>query len=101
MRPGTYRFQAFIRTEVLTTDQRIRFRISDAEVPARLDEVFGQFNGSSPRSRVEHDLVVTRKTRLLRIEVIRQPSMKFDNKVDGTAWIDQLKMEPITPYSPR
>jgi tetratricopeptide (TPR) repeat protein len=101
VRPGTYRFHAFIRTEALTTDQGIRFRISDAEVPTRLDEVFGQFTRSNPWSRVEHDLVVTPKTRLLRIEVIRQPSMKFDNKVDGTAWVDDLKLEPITLHSPR
>jgi len=101
VRPGTYQFHAFIRTEALTTDQGIRFRISDAEVPTRLDEVFGQFTGSTPWSRVEHDLVVTPKTRLLRIEVIRQPSVKFDNKVDGTVWIDDLKLEPITLHSPR
>ena len=99
VRPGTYRFHALIRTEALTTDQGIRFRISDAEVAARLDEVFGQFTGSSPWSSVDHDFVVAPKTRLVRIEVIRQPSMKFDNKVDGTAWIDQLKLEPITPRS--
>jgi len=29
------------------------------------------------------------------IQSVRQPSMKFDNKVGGTAWIDQLKLEPI------
>jgi hypothetical protein len=101
VRPGTYRFHAVIRTETLTTDQGIQFRISDAEVPARLNEVFGQFTGSSPWSSVDHDFVVAPNTRLLRIEVIRQPSMKFDNKVAGTAWIDQLKLEPITPHSPR
>jgi tetratricopeptide (TPR) repeat protein len=101
VRPGTYRFHAFIRTEGLTTDQGIRFRISDAEVPARLDEIFGQFTGSTSWSSVDHDLIVAPKTRLVRIEVIRQPSMKFDNKVDGTAWIDQLKLEPSTPGSPR
>ena len=95
VRPGTYRFHAFIRTESLTTDQGIRFRISDAEVPARLDEVFGQFTGTSPWSSFDHDLVVVPNTRIVRIQVIRQPSMKFDNKVDGTAWIDQLKLEPI------
>jgi tetratricopeptide (TPR) repeat protein len=99
VRPGTYRFHAFIRTEILTTDQGIRFRISDAEEAARLDEVFGQFIGSCAWSSVDHNLVVTPKTRLLRIEVIRQPSMKFDNKVGGTAWIDELKLEPITPHS--
>jgi hypothetical protein len=101
VRPGTYRFHAFIRNEDLTTDQGIRFRISDAEVPARLDEVFGQFTGSSPWSSVDHDLEVASNTRLLRIEVIRQPSAKFDNKIAGTAWIDDLKLEPITPHFPR
>ena len=101
VRPGTYRFQAFIRTDALTTDQGIRFRISDAEQPARLDEVFGQFTGSTAWSSVNHDLVVAPKTRLLRIEVIRQPSLKFDNRVDGTAWIDDLKLEPMAPHSPR
>jgi tetratricopeptide (TPR) repeat protein len=100
VRSGTYRFHALIHTEALTTDQGIRFRISDAEQPARLKEVFGQFTGSSPWSKVDHDVVVGPQTRLLRIEVIRQPSMKFDNKVAGTAWIDQLKLEPSTPRSP-
>jgi tetratricopeptide (TPR) repeat protein len=101
VRSGTYRFHAFIRTEALTTDQGIRFRLSDAEVPARLDEVFGQFTGSSPWSSVDHEFVIAPQTRLIRIEVIRQPSMRFDNKADGTAWIDDLKLEPITPHSPR
>lgn len=96
VRPGTYRFHAFIRTEGLTTDQGIRFRVSDAEVPARLDEVFGQFTGSSPWSEVSHDLVVAPETRLLQIQAIRQPSLKFDNKIGGVAWIDDVELEPIT-----
>jgi hypothetical protein len=83
------------------TDEGIRFRICDAEAPARLDEVFGQFTGSSRWLSVEHDLVVAPETRLLRIELIRQPSAKFDNKVGGTAWIDELKLEPLIPHSPR
>jgi hypothetical protein len=101
VRPGPYRFHAFIRTEALTTDQGIRFRISDAEARARLDETFGQFTGSTPWSEVEHDILVPSGTRLLQIQVIRQSSMKFDNKVSGTAWIDALKLEPIMSVCPR
>jgi hypothetical protein len=101
---GSYRFQAFIRTEGLTTDQGIRLRISDAEVPARLDVVFGQYTGTREWSVVEHDLAVPPQTRLLQIQVIRQPSMKFDNKVSGTAWIDDLRLERIgshrSPWRP-
>jgi tetratricopeptide (TPR) repeat protein len=101
VRPGTYRFHAFIRTEALTTDQGIRFRVSDAEVPARLDALFGQSTGSCPWSEVEHNLFVPPGAKLLQIQVIRKPSMKFDNKVSGTAWIDALTLEPITAPSLR
>jgi tetratricopeptide (TPR) repeat protein len=97
--PGAYRFRASIRTEALTTDQGIRFRISDAEAPTHVDEVFGQFTGSSPWTSVNRDVVVAPETRLLRIEVLRQPSMKFDNKVAGTAWIDGLELELFSPKS--
>ena len=96
VRPGNYRFHAFIRTEALTTDQGIQFRISDAEAPPRLNEVFGQFTGSTPWLEVSHEIVVPRETRLLQIQVIRQPSQKFDNKIGGVGWIDDLKLEPIT-----
>ena len=66
-------------------------------MPIRLDEVFGQFTGTSPRLSVDHEVVVGSNTRLLRIEVIRQPSVRFDDKVGGTAWIDKLNLEQITP----
>jgi hypothetical protein len=92
---GPQRFHASIRTEGLTTDQGIRFRICDAESPARLDVIFGQFTGTMPRSPVEQDLAVPPQTKLLRVQVIRQPSMKFDNKVSGTAWIDEIRLEPV------
>jgi hypothetical protein len=95
VKPGPYRFRAFIRSEGLTTDQGLRFRISDAEAPARLDVIFGQFTGTRPWSGVEHDFVVSPETRLLQVQVIRMPSLKFDNKVGGTAWIDELRLEPI------
>jgi hypothetical protein len=99
--PGPYHLHASIRTEGLTTDHGIRFRICDAELLARLDVIFGQFNGTLPWSPVEQDLAVPSQTKLLRVQVIRQPSMKFDNKVSGTAWIDELKLEPIGhPSSP-
>jgi hypothetical protein len=98
---GQYHFHASIRTEGLTTDQGIRFRICDAELPARLDVIVGQFKGTMPWSPVEQDLGVPPQTKLLRVQVIRQPSMKFDNKIMGTAWIDELRLEPIThPSSP-
>jgi len=94
--PGPYRFRAFIRTEGLTTDQGIRFRVSDAEVPARLDVILGQFTGTKPWSDIEQELVIPPATRLLQVQVVRESLMRFDNKVAGTAWIDELRLEPTS-----
>jgi len=93
--PGVYRFRAWIRTEGLTTDQGIRFQISDVEEPARLDVTFGHFTGTSPWSNVEQKIVVPTAGRLLQVRIFRQPSTRFDNKVGGTVWIDELRLEPI------
>jgi hypothetical protein len=40
-------------------------------------------------------VAVPRETRLLAIEVSRQPSMKFDNQIRGTVWIDSVKLSPL------
>jgi hypothetical protein len=61
VKPGRYRFHAFIRTVDITTDQGIRFRVSDAEVSARSDTILGQFAGTYPRSDIEHDVIVPSK----------------------------------------
>jgi hypothetical protein len=51
VRSGTYRFHAFIRTEALTTGEGIRFRISDAEVPGRLEDKTSPDRGDPPAVR--------------------------------------------------
>ena len=99
--PGHYRFHVLIRTEGLTTDQGIRFRISDAEAPARLDVILGQSTGTRPWSDVEYDVVVPSGTRLLQVQAIRQRSLRFGNKIGGTAWIGDLRLEPIGNRSSR
>lgn len=98
VRPGKYRFHARIRTESITTDQGIRFRIFDAEAPANLDMTFGQFTGTTPWSDIQQDLLVPRQTRLLQLQVIRQPSLKFDNRIAGTAWIDAITLSSVSPW---
>jgi len=99
VKPGRYRFRAFIRTEGLTTDQGLRFRVADAEAPSRLDVTFGNFVGNNAWSAIDGYLLVPPATRLLRVQVIRQPSLKFDNKVAGIGWVDALALEAISPPS--
>ncbi|MBZ5584599.1 MAG: hypothetical protein LAQ30_20780 [Acidobacteriia bacterium] len=97
LKPGACRFQACVRTDSITTDQGIRFRIVDTEAPARLDLTTGQFTGTTAWTRIEQRFVVPLGTRIVQVQVVRQPSMNFDNKLGGTAWIDGVKLTRMVP----
>ena len=91
VRPGTYRFEAFVRTAEITTDQGIALRVSDAEAD-RLEIETEGMTGTGEWRRLEKKLVVARPARLMEIQVIRHASLKFDSLIAGTAWIDKVSL---------
>lgn len=93
--PGVYRFEAQLRTEGLTTDEGVAFRIFDPESRARLDVWTESFTESRDWTRVEKTLRVVPGTRLVEVRVARKPSWKFDNKIQGTAWVDAVSLEKV------
>jgi len=93
---GTYRFSAYIRTQDITTDKGVAFRIFDPEDSSNLDARTEQFIGTTAGwTRVERTVRVPREAKLLEVQVIREPTLKFDNRVSGTAWIDTVSLSRI------
>jgi tetratricopeptide (TPR) repeat protein len=88
--PGTYRFEAFVRTERITTDEGIGFHIY-AEGPG-LDIKTEKLVGTNDWKKVERVITVPTGVRLLQVRVIREPSLKFDSLIAGTAWIDSVRL---------
>jgi hypothetical protein len=43
---------------------------------------------------VEQVVRVGAASHLVTVQVVRQASMKFDNKIRGTAWVDDVALEP-------
>ena len=93
--PGKYRFEAYIRTEDVTTDKGVSFQISDAEAPNRLSVETEPVLGTTPWHAVQTTFAVSPATPLIEIRVIRRPSLKFDSKVNGSVWIDHAVLTPI------
>jgi hypothetical protein len=91
--PGTYQFKAAVRTEGLTTNQGIAFRLFDPESPSRLDVRTEAFGGTRQWLSVEKRFTVKTGTNLVKVQLFRQPSEKFDNKIAGMAWIKSLKLQ--------
>jgi tetratricopeptide (TPR) repeat protein len=92
VKPGPCRFQACVRSEGITTDQGIRFRIFDVDAPARLNVSTREFSGTTAWTRVEQKLLIPPETKLLQVQVVRQPSNKFDNKISGIIWVDAVRL---------
>jgi hypothetical protein len=92
---GRYRFQAWIRTEGITTDEGVRFHIFDSESPARLDTSTDAAPATSPWTKLETAFEVPKETTAVKVEIIRRPSLKFDNKIEGTAWVDDVSLARI------
>jgi hypothetical protein len=94
--PGTYRLQFWVKADGLTTNEGIRLRVTDAENAGRLDVLTDNRTGSFGWEHEEKVFVVPASTRLVKVQVVRLASNKFDNKIGGTAWIDSVKLVPVT-----
>jgi tetratricopeptide (TPR) repeat protein len=91
-----YHFAAYLRLEGISTDSGIRFEINDSFHHAALQILSPDLVGSHPWSLVEADIVTGPQTHLLTIALRRVPSWKFDNKLGGTVWVDDVSLVPVS-----
>ena len=89
---GRYRFAAEISAQNLTTDQGVTFQIVDPENPARLTVETKPLLGNVSRSWISIEFRVPESTRVLAVELVRHPSLKFDNKISGVLHVFQVSL---------
>ena len=89
--PGRYLFRAWLRSRELSTDEGISFNLTSEGGPGpsfTTEPVLG----SNDWKPVERVFVAPAGTRLARISLVRKQLLKFDNKLAGTLWIDQVSI---------
>lgn len=96
IRPGTYLFQAYVRAEDITTDQGVRFRLFDPENPSRMDVVTAAVTGKTDWIPVRQKFTVAAGTQVIVVQVYRAPSERFENRIKGTIWLDDVSIAPAT-----
>ena len=89
---STVRLSIFFKSNGITTDEGVRVAVADAQRPDRFSFVSDPLTGSTDWRKLEYSFALPAQTRLLRIAVVRRPSLKFDNKVAGTAWFDDFEL---------
>jgi len=90
-----YRFGATLRTQGITTDSGIRFQLSDPQHPSELSAVTRNVTGTQDWTLDEMDFTTGPNTQVLEILFVRRPSLKLDNRISGTVWLDDLTLTPL------
>jgi tetratricopeptide (TPR) repeat protein len=95
--PGTrYRFRAKIRTREITTDTGVQFRVTERQNPEGQYWLTPGLLGTNPWTLQELEFTTGKSTHLVEIILRRAPSRKFDNKINGTVWVDDVALEPVS-----
>lgn len=96
--PGRpYRFQAFMKTEGITTDSGPRLEVLDPYNQAALDILTENMTGNSETwISVGVDFKTGPQTGLVLVRLRRLPSQKLDNQISGRVWLDDVRLTPVS-----
>jgi hypothetical protein len=92
----TYRFSAWIRSQSLTSDEGLRFRLysfSDTHGTTSTDTP--DIRGTQSWTRLELPWIAGKDVHRARVCVLRNTSHGFDRNIQGTAWVDDISLIPV------
>ncbi|MGB2665241.1 MAG: carbohydrate binding domain-containing protein, partial [Candidatus Acidiferrum sp.] len=90
----TYRFYGWIKSQGITTDQGIAFRLRAVEAGFDAVATTHQVVGTDPWTRLDQSWTSGRDVHRVRICVIRDASENPDVRISGTAWVDDVNLLP-------
>ncbi|MGH9784337.1 MAG: hypothetical protein ACRD88_09125 [Terriglobia bacterium] len=94
-----YRFEGYLRTDSITTDNGLFFTISSMAAPS--GEAFSHSTASHVETmgwvREQLDFETGPRTTVVLIQLRRQRSAKLNNLIQGKVWIDHLSLQAREP----
>lgn len=93
--PNTrYHFSAALRTAGITTDNGVSLALTFLTQPSiSLEPLTGDHDWLTQQV----DFTTGPNTHIVQISLNRNPSEKFDNKLAGTIWLDDVSLTPLGP----
>jgi tetratricopeptide (TPR) repeat protein len=100
VQPSTlYLFSAWVKTHSLSTDQGVRFGLQSLDGTVSSVAWTEDVRETQPWTRIELPWTSENNVHQLQICISRRPSAKFDSKIGGYAWIDDVILAPESPQS--
>jgi hypothetical protein len=102
VQPSTaYRFSAWVKTRALTTDQGIRFQLHPLGTQDTSRAVTSEVHGTAPWTLIEMPWSSGKDVQELQVCLVRFPSEEEENKIQGTAWVDDVALVPEPAEHPK
>ena len=98
---ATYRFSAWVRTRALTSDQGIRFQLHPIGIQDTSYAATAEGHGTTPWTLVQLPWSSGKDVQELQVCLVRSPSEEADNKIQGTAWVDDVALVPELAEYPK
>lgn len=95
-----YQFNAYMRAENLVTDDTLHFELYDPLHSEHPVLVTPGVSGSEPWTLIHLDFRTAADTHVLLLR-LRRPASEILSKVEGTAWVDDVAIEPVTAGATR
>jgi tetratricopeptide (TPR) repeat protein len=96
-----YRFSAWVKTRSLTSDQGIRFQLHSFGTHDSSFAATSEVHGSTPWTRIELPWSSGKDVQALQVCLVRLPSQEAVNKIQGTAWVDDVALVPEPAERPK
>lgn len=87
-----YAFSGRMRAQGISTDSGPRFEIFDPTDTRKLFIFTDQAIGTTPEVTRHLEFLTGAETRFVIVRVARRPSQRFENKIGGTAWVNDVEM---------
>jgi tetratricopeptide (TPR) repeat protein len=96
--PGaSYRLSAFMRTDSISTDSGPQFTLMSCPDRSKLEAQTPVMTGTHPWTKVEANFTAGPAMHCVTVTLRRKPSSMFDNKIRGTVWVDQVRLQQQLP----
>jgi tetratricopeptide (TPR) repeat protein len=102
VRPSTnYLFSAWIKTRGITTDQGVRFQLRSIGIENTSTVVTPDARGTTPWTLIELPWSSGNDVQELQVCVTRSFSDQEKNRIQGTAWVDDVALGPEAEEHPK
>jgi hypothetical protein len=95
----TYRLEAFVRSEDITSDTGPCLRISDIQPSGFPVAISETTVGTTPWHPVRLSFTTGPRTQAVRVSFWRPRSRVFPMEISGTAWLDAVSLKSVRPES--